>query len=596
MMSESDPKSLNCPTCGAPLEADGSNPLIRCKFCRNMIMVDALKPGEVPETASDKARGIPEAIMEAIKAGNNIEAIKFYRETYDVSLARAKFAIEQIQRGHLEHPESGFPKIIASSIEIIPKSSGRLISPKKGINLVGWIVPTIILLVLGGFLTLMFNQPGSPFVPNMIALGPASLLPIGPSGIADMVSQFYNGNTELRLIGRVDSTHGKLVWNTVGLPKDSYVDALLTDGNLVMYASQDILSAVHQADGTPAWQVRMPDKLDYGEQSMILINDRLLVMTQDRSLNAYNSSTGELIWRRALTGYDRQIRLMGAWVMIMDYPEGSTNFSLYVLDPSDGHQVHEITPVCRVGEYMEDDIDPDSGIVYDEETSALYLIFGSFNGCIQRYDLQSGQLNWQYFQENAFSFSMLGFNPILTETVLFFSDEHRLFAVDKQNGTAQILLEDPDYELVPLMLSESNLLIRARRTRGSERFELWVLNAVNGTHLWEMVLDNSSPLDPPNEISGLIDIGDYGWTWHPTINGLQLLDFQAEPNQLVIKTINLADGTSSNVIIIPFKSISGDFYSVPEIISWQENILYLSLESDLYILDTTTGKILMKFQ
>jgi outer membrane protein assembly factor BamB len=191
---------------------------------------------------------------------------------------------------------------------------------------------------------------------------------------------------------------------------------------------------------------------------------------------------------------------------------------------------------------------------------------------------------------------MVGFNPIQTNNTIYFSDEHTIFKVNILTGTTQILLEDPDYELIPLMQSGNNLLIRARRTLGSERFELWGVDESTGERLWEMVLDNSAPLDPPNEAIGLIDNGEQAWTWHPSEGGIMLLNFQAEPNQLVIQTIDLTTGVSSNELTILFKSVSSDFYSVPETIDWQENLLYLSLDSDLYSIDTSNGKILMKFQ
>jgi hypothetical protein len=75
-----------------------------------------------------------------------------------------------------------------------------------------------------------------------------------------------------------------------------------------------------------------------------------------------------------------------------------------------------------------------------------------------------------------------------------------------------------------------------------------------------------------------------------------LLDFQAGPNQLVIKTINLADGSSLDEKIIPLKNITGDFFTTPEIIAWQGNLLYFSLEVKLYVLDISTGEIITKFQ
>lgn len=595
-MNVSEPKSLNCPTCGAPLETDGNNPLIRCKFCRNMIMIDGLKPGEIPETASDKARGIPPEILEAIKSGKNTEAIKFYRESYDVSMARAKYAIEQILGGQLENLESGFPVAPSTYGQTRSDQSERVTKSGRSNILGGLVLTGIILLVVGGFIVFMFMQPGSPFVPNLVAMEPTTLIEDAATGKTAIVSQFYNVNNETRSVGSVDTPKGTLLWQSVELLKDTYVDAILANNEQVFYASQDDLFAVNQADGQPAWQIQMTDKLEYGDHSILLTGDRLLTMTQDRKLNAYNTLTGELVWKRTLSGYDREIRRMGESIVILDYPEGSTHYSLYALDPTDGNQVKVITPTCRSDDYEEDDFDTDSGILYDEAAKAVYLMYGSFHGCIQRYDLESGDLTWQYFQESAFAFSMLGFNPIQTDSTVYFSDEHRLFKINKDSGSAQILLEDPDYELVALLQKGDSLLVRARRTLGSERFELWGVNESSGDRKWEMILENTAPLDPPNEAIGLIDSGEQAWTWHSGEDGFMLLNFQAEPNQLVIRTINLETGVSSNELSIPLKGISGDFYSVPTVIGWRENLVYLSMESDLYLIDTSLGKILMKFQ
>lgn len=594
-MTVSELKSLNCPTCGAPLDADGSNPLIRCKFCRNTIMVDGLKPGDIPESASEKARGIPEEILNAIRTGRNIEAIKFYRESYDVSQARAKYAIEQLLNGHLGDPESGFPKVVSPSELIKTDQTGKRTQTAKGITLIAIIVPTIILLAVGGFLAFMFMQPGSPFVPNLIAMEPAILLE-DQTGAISIISQFYNANSEMRLVGKVDPIKDKLLWQSENLSKDTFVDSLVSNESLIFYASQDDLFAVNESDGKPAWQVRMPDKLEYGEYSMALKGERLLAITQDRTLTAYNTSNGELVWKRVLSGYDREIRIMGEWIVVLDYPEGSNHYSLFVINPTDGSHAKVISPTCQVGEEMEDDLDPDSGLLFDQTEKSIYMMYGSFNGCIQRYDLTSGNLTWQYFQEDAFYFSMNGSNPIQTKDFIYFSDENKLFKVDKLSGAVQVLMEEPDHELIPLMQFGENLLVRARRTRGSERFELWGVKEKTGERVWEMILEKSKPIDPPNEAIGLVDNSDLAWTWQPEEDGFKVLNFQAEPNQLVIQSIKLDNGVGSTEIIVPFKSVIGDFYSIPNIIAWRKNLLYLSLDSDLYVIDTSNGKILMRFQ
>ncbi len=57
-------------------------------------------------------------------------------------------------------------------------------------------------------------------------------------------------------------------------------------------------------------------------------------------------------------------------------------------------------------------------------------------------------------------------------------------------------------------------------------------------------MQGASPIDPPNEMSGLIDKTDSGWTWKLIPAGLVVITFQGEPNQLTLETFNPADGTS----------------------------------------------------
>src|SRR5512136_459925 len=162
-MSNSAPISLHCPTCGAPLEVDGTHGVVRCNFCGNVSLLPDFRSGQAagPASALDEIRELAKAgnIIDAIRkyreiykvdlrqakeavealqagrlvmpsapgmhsseeltralqevqrllaAGNQIEAIKIYRQNYDVSLARAKYAIEQIAAGQTAWPEAGF--------------------------------------------------------------------------------------------------------------------------------------------------------------------------------------------------------------------------------------------------------------------------------------------------------------------------------------------------------------------------------------------------------------------------------------------------------------------------------------------------------
>jgi outer membrane protein assembly factor BamB len=264
---------------------------------------------------------------------------------------------------------------------------------------------------------------------------------------------------------------------------------------------------------------------------------------------------------------------------------------MFFLDPVDGKQQRLLTPTCLDDQGNSNGIDIDSGLLYLEAENALYLLYDSFFGCVQRLDFTTGQVAWQTRSADGFSFSSNGFNPLLTSTTLYFENGSQLLRMDKATGAIQVLLDNPDYDFVPLAVSRDTLLVRARRTRGTERFEIWGVNPLSGAQLWQKDLQGSAPVDPPDEMSGLVDGTDTGFTWRLVSTGLALVKFQASPNQLVIDTLNPADGSLQGEKTVPMKLVVGDFYSVPTVIGWRGDLVYLNLDSKIYALEVTTGVI-----
>jgi LSD1 subclass zinc finger protein len=122
-MPEINPKSLTCPTCGAPLNYDGKSTSVRCTFCQNVVVLETPKPDMEFKAWLDTPvkTPLPDEILELLRAGNKIEAIKRYREVYDVSAAKAKYAIERIEAGNLQDPEFGFQTPKAEKPKPVPK-------------------------------------------------------------------------------------------------------------------------------------------------------------------------------------------------------------------------------------------------------------------------------------------------------------------------------------------------------------------------------------------------------------------------------------------------------------------------------------------
>lgn len=97
-------RTFECPKCGAPIDYDGGPDVtIECPYCTSSVIVpeelrgvqartDAL--GDVTQLASTLGE-----IARLARAGKKIDAIKLYRQTFDVGLQEAKDVVDKIARG-----------------------------------------------------------------------------------------------------------------------------------------------------------------------------------------------------------------------------------------------------------------------------------------------------------------------------------------------------------------------------------------------------------------------------------------------------------------------------------------------------------------
>ena len=629
------PTNLNCPACGAPLDVDGTNAVVRCKFCGNVSLI----PGILPSQTSVPASTLDE-IRQLAKSGNYIEALQKYRGIYNVDLQKAKEAVDALQAGGLFEPSAPgtrSPEELTKALEEVQRllTNGdkieaiKIIRQNYAVSLedakhaieqiaadktafpetelrvpevqaeqartnragkwLGFGIAMAILFVIGIALFAML-RPGGPLSKHYYPNGPVALIPSGQANSPDIATLFYDPDADTRFIGLVDGTTGKLRWQAAKLSGEGIADAIVTGPDLVYAANATDLLAYRKSDGNLAWQAQMPDKLNYGSSVMLLTAGRVITDNADQTIQAYDAKTGSLVWSKRLGGYDRSLRLMGNSLVLVDYTDNNNDFGLVFLDPATGSQQKVITPTCTYNDY-DSSIDPSAGLVYDQSENALYLVYDSAYGCVQRLDLASGQTSWSANSHDSFSFSSDGLQSLMTDSSLYFSNRNDILAVNRSSGEMKVLLTNPDYDLLPLAMAGDKLIVRARRTRGTERFELWGVEAVSGSRAWQLDMQGSAPIDPPDAMSGLIDDSDWGWTWKLTRAGLVIMNFQGKPNQLVLETFNPENGTSLGKQTIALKKISGDFYEIPTVIGWQGSVVYLSLESNIYSLDVTTGKL-----
>ncbi len=583
-MSEPAPQAFACPNCAALLELEGDPPLVRCKSCGSITLLDA----------AGGPAGVPDGIVELVRAGNKVEAIKTYRERYEVSLERAKQAVDLIGAGQPVETAAR-PQVREETVEARPiREEGK--AAAQSVRWLGLAIPLAILVVVLGILAFVLLQPGSLLTPRLEAHIPAVLLDPGAGSLPDVVSSLTDTRNERQLIGRLDGATGKLEWTTKPLPEGSPVDAVLADGGLVFVASRENLLAYNTDNGRLAWQVEMPDKLDIGGNTLAVKDGYVLTLTADRSLQAYESRTGALAWRKQLRGYFRSIWLFGGLLAYVDYPDEASEYSIIFINPADGSQVNAITPTCKTDQPRIEKLETDSGIAYDEEENSLYLVFGLLQGCVQRYDLDGGEMAWQAVAEDeGFLLSNYGFNAVIGESSLYFSYENRLFVVEKETGILRVALASYNYALSPMTISGDILVALVRRIHDAEGFEIWGLDPLTGESLWQVVPENAKPIDAPFRIVSVIDSAGAAWTSRVDQASLLLLKFQAVPNRIVIETINTTDGARSGQMAFDLLDITDDSYTVPEIVGWQGDVVYFILETRLYGLDVATGQLVLQY-
>jgi DNA-directed RNA polymerase subunit RPC12/RpoP len=91
--------NLNCPNCGAALEIDGSQPVVRCSHCGSSVMV--------PEAARPAAPKpdplVPDPSLAEVAAlfrdGKRVQATIRYREITGASLKDARLALDRFAAG-----------------------------------------------------------------------------------------------------------------------------------------------------------------------------------------------------------------------------------------------------------------------------------------------------------------------------------------------------------------------------------------------------------------------------------------------------------------------------------------------------------------
>jgi len=491
---------------------------------------------------------------------------------------------------HPSKPEAA-PTIIARPMDHAPQASGwgrAILAVAVVILAAGGLVSY---LVVRGLDHASLSNITSALTTFRVSL-PATTLSGVDNSHPDAIVYTYDYAKDTRFLSYFDGATRTLRWQTVPLGDDSYRAELATNENYVFAAVQTRVMALDRGTGHTVWEASISDELPYScmRDCLTLMGERVVALSRDGRLYGLDAQGGQVVWTIRLNSTPDHLVVVGDRIAILDNRDGSGVLSL--IDPVNGSEVQTLRPQCTDPESgFTDDPDLNAPILVPPDQKSLVILFGFFSSCVQRWDVATGSMLWNTSMGDISFSSGFGPSSMLTSESIYVASGQQLLDVDLADGKWRSLIADPDYEFVPLAETEGILITRAKRTRGTTRFELWGVDTETGRRVWQHPFAGSEPLDEPDRMAGLIDQGESAWTAHLTPAGLAVVQAMAQPHQLTVEMLNPRTGASGGAVAIPLSGINGDFYGVPEVLGWNRDQLWLILDGRMYVVNLNSSNL-----
>jgi outer membrane protein assembly factor BamB len=377
------------------------------------------------------------------------------------------------------------------------------------------------------------------------------------------------------------------------------------DGTTIYLSVDDRLQALRKTDGELLWEARLSDLVASRCKHCIQVVDgRVVVRSVDQVLQALDATTGQPLWQVRLNDDTAPVSRLGSvgfasagqQILVIDGTEGASHIKeIRFYNALEGTVVRRVAPTCSVAGASQPArrLDWQSPVLVDERNNRVYTVIEApgFSPCVQSWDISSGALVWetrlpedsQLAQDVAGGlhidlsgpFFVLGESSLYIPLTTAVSDS-AIVRLELTSGQPTLLLEIEDYATTPLAEQGNTLIVRARRTRGSERTELWSLDSASGERTWQHELQANVllNLDP--------GIGQE-WAYRLTSRGLSVIQLLTDPDRLQVQRIDVPTG---QVVYVTSSRLDNDFWTG---VTWTRNSAYLTIRN-LYGVDLETGK------
>lgn len=518
-MTSDDVRTINCPTCGGPIPPF-SGPQTRCPFCGTAV--------ERPATAVPAIQVVTPARVPAQPAARSRGcAGPFFLIGLAVALLAVGVAFFMLLPGKSSAP--GFITSLSRSVQgsAIPVAADR-------------------------------------------------------QGLPDLLVFTYDSSSSERYLTYLDGANNTLRWDSPPVSTDVYAAGVVVRNQRVYLADGAVLMALDQGNGQVAWQANLSDNVvHYCENCVQVVGGYVAALSQDGVLQGFEAASGRPAWSVRLNETPRNLWAVKDMVAVLDWemPNDSDSIVLQLRDPATGQVVQRLPGVCEEGRYEANLPIYDPNIVLDPSGGALFMFYDLLPACVQRWDLATGQVDWQLWAEDHY-FDRFNAPLRMSGGKIYGSYNGRVIAVDVEKGELDLLVDEQDYELALQGEQDGTLIVLARRQRGSARYELWGVNADSGNVPWKYIPQEEEPIEGSGGWAA-----DKGFAWQLTREGLAVLHLNAEPPVLIVGTIDVKTGQET---VLGTAGLDDDYWAG---LSWSGDTAWLTVRK-VYAIDLVSGKVL----
>lgn len=433
------PTSLDCPSCGAPLQITSNESRVVCQYCHATIAL--------PQSDTQKAIVI---------------------EWGELNLPRPK-------------PRKIFRAVIALMV-IFLLVVGVVVA--LAINSINGVLPE--------------EGPRIYGISNEVLLPLSNAEDQGR-----IVAITTNSDETYRLTLFDFNEDTGLKWQSTDLKAPGYEVDIKVQDETVILAIKDSLVAFRLSDGQELWRTSLSDQLPGNCPSCLqVVNEKIFVLTQIGGLHAFDLTTGKQSWLNRMDAFDNAIYIMDGDPIVIQEENEEVSITRFDAQVGDVIAQIYPTCSNRIFTDDDQEFGLHDFLMEDGAGENFFIMFGFWDpGCLEKWHGFDMKRQWQALIPEDLVRSQP--QLLTSETTLFISKTkgNLIWKVEEASGEASEFLTTEDYEITPLFFQDEILVIEAIRLKGTPRYELWAFDTGNGKQLWQVIPSAKKSIeDTPSSI------------------------------------------------------------------------------------------------